>query len=127
MYVCVYIYIYAQSLSHVLLFVAPQTIACQGWTIACPWHFRQDCCHFLLQGMFLTQESNSHLLQLLDQQVNSLLPAPRGKPHINVCVCVYTHTHTHTHTLCLSISISIYICIYPNIIFLLPLNSLSLT
>ena len=37
------------------------------------------CCHALLQGIFLTQGSNLHLLGLLHQQVDSLPLAPPGK------------------------------------------------
>ena len=37
-------------------------------------------CNFLLQGIFLTQGSNLHLLHLLDWQVGSLPLAPSGKP-----------------------------------------------
>ena len=37
------------------------------------------CCHVLLQGIFLTQRSNPHLLYLLPWQVGSLPEAP-GKP-----------------------------------------------
>ena len=36
-------------------------------------------CHFLLQGIFLTQESNPHLLSLLHWQVGSLPLEPPGK------------------------------------------------
>ena len=36
-------------------------------------------CHFLLQGIFLTQGSNQHLLILLHWQVDSLPLAPPGK------------------------------------------------
>ena len=36
-------------------------------------------CHFLLQGIFPTQESNPCLLCLLHWQVGSLLPEPSGK------------------------------------------------
>ena len=45
--------------------------------------------HALLQGIFPTQGSNSHLLCLLHWQVSSLPLVLPGKP---------THTHTHTHT-----------------------------
>ena len=38
-------------------------------------------CHFLLQGIFLTQGSNPHVLRLLHWQAYSLLPAPPGMPH----------------------------------------------
>ena len=37
-------------------------------------------CHFLLQGIFLTQGSNPLLLGLLHWQVGSLLQAPPGEP-----------------------------------------------
>ena len=37
--------------------------------LLCPWNFPSKNtgadCHFLLQGIFLTQESNLHLLRLL--------------------------------------------------------------
>ena len=46
----------------------------------CPWDFPGKNtgvgCHFLLQGVFLTQGSNLHLLCLLHWQVGSLPPAP---------------------------------------------------
>jgi len=37
-------------------------------------------CHFLLQGIFPTQELNLSLLCLLHQEADSLLLAPPGKP-----------------------------------------------
>ena len=37
-------------------------------------------CHFLLLGMFLTQELNRGLLQLPDWQVGSSITEPQGKP-----------------------------------------------
>ena len=37
-------------------------------------------CHFLLQGIFLTQGSSPSLLKLLHWQVDSLPPGPPGKP-----------------------------------------------
>ena len=36
-------------------------------------------CHFLLQGIFLTQELNPQLLHLLHWQADSLPLAPAGK------------------------------------------------
>ena len=39
-------------------------------------------CHFLLQGIFPTQELNPSLLSLLLWEVDSLLLAPQGKPRI---------------------------------------------
>ena len=39
-------------------------------------------CHFLLQGIFLTQGSNPHLLSLLNWQVDSLLLCHPGKSYV---------------------------------------------
>ena len=44
-------------------------------------------CPFLLQGMFLTQGSNPHLLCLQHWQVNSLPLVPSGKLHACTRVC----------------------------------------
>ena len=44
-------------------------------------------CHFLLQGIFLTQGSNRQLLCLLHWQVGSLPPVPPGKPRA-LCLIV---------------------------------------
>ena len=41
-------------------------------------------CHFLLQGIFLTQRSNPHLLCLLYWQVGSLPLAPPEKRHLSM-------------------------------------------
>ena len=50
----------------------------------CPWNFQSKNtgvgCHFLLQGIFLTQKSNPSLLSLLHWQEDSLPRAPPGKP-----------------------------------------------
>ena len=72
-------------LSHVWLFVTQWTVTCQA---PLSWDFpgkstRVDC-HFLLQGLFLTQGSNPRLLCLLHWQVDSLPLAPPGK------LCKYT-------------------------------------
>ena len=60
---------------HVQLFVTARLL--------CPWDFLGKTtgvgCHFLLQGIFPTQGVNSHLLQLLHWQANSLpLHHPRN-------------------------------------------------
>ena len=51
---------------------------------SCPWDFSGKNtgmgCHFLLQGIFLTQRSNLCLLRLLHWQADSLPLAPPGKP-----------------------------------------------
>ena len=57
------VFVCAESLSHVRLFVTPWTIACQT---PCSWDFsgkntRVDG-HFLLQGILLTQRLNQHLV-----------------------------------------------------------------
>ena len=65
---------------------------CNPWTVTlCLWdspgkNTGVDC-RFLLQGIFLTQGSNSSLFDLLRWQVGS------GKP------CTYIHSHTHTYTM----------------------------
>ena len=50
----------------------------------CPWDFPGKntgvTCHTLLQGIFLTQGPNPHLLGILQWQVGSLPLAPPGKP-----------------------------------------------
>ena len=47
-------------------------------------------CHFLLQGIFLTQGLNMHLLCLLHWQADSL-PEPPGKPIIFHTTVIYLH------------------------------------
>ena len=53
-------------------------------------------CHTLLQGIFLTQESNSQLLRLLHWQAGSLPLVPPGKP-------LYQHSPYHLSLSCMSI------------------------
>ena len=58
------------------------------WTVAtrllCPWDSPGKNtgvgCHAILQGIFLTQGSNPHLLNLLHWQADSLPLMPPGKP-----------------------------------------------
>ena len=69
-----------KSLSRVWLFVTPWTVASR---LLCPWDYLGKNigvnCHFLLQGIFLTQESNPGLprcrqmLYRLSHQGSSLL------------------------------------------------------
>ena len=47
-------------------------------------------CHALVQGIFLTQGSNLHLLGLLHWQTGSLLPEPPGKPHFFLSLVVHS-------------------------------------
>ena len=75
------------TLSNVACLVWSESLQPQGLQptrILCPWNFpgkniRVDC-HFLLQGIFPTQRSNSGLLYLLDWQADSLLLTPRPPP-----------------------------------------------
>ena len=54
----------SRSIVSVRLFATPQTVACR---LLCPWDFPGRntgvACHFLLQGIFLTQGSSPHLLR----------------------------------------------------------------
>ena len=59
-----------------------QPYGLQPAKLVCPWNFSGKNntgagCHFLLQGIFLTQRLNPHLLHLLHWQVD----APPGKPY----------------------------------------------
>ena len=60
------------------LFAIPWTVACQApLSMELPMDKNTGVgCHFLLQGIFLTQVSNSHLLCLLHWQAGSLSPEP---------------------------------------------------
>ena len=55
--------------------------------LLCPWDSSGQntgvSCHFLLQGIFLTQGSNPCLLCLLHWQMGSLPLVPLGKPLLN--------------------------------------------
>ena len=85
----------------------------QPTRLLCPWDSPGKhtgmACHFLLQGMFLTQGSNLCLLCILHWQAESLLLASPGKPHgigqrihiyiyiypyLYIYVCMYVSTHT---------------------------------
>ena len=75
---------HAWVLSHIQLFVAPWTINCQAARLLCPWDFPGKNtgmgCHFLLQGIFLTQGLNPGLLCLLHWQADSLPLCRLGSP-----------------------------------------------
>ena len=68
-------------LSCVLLFATPWTVAQQ---LLCPWNFLGQKtgvgCYFQLQGIFLTQGLNLHLLHLLHWQADSLPLCHVGSP-----------------------------------------------
>ena len=83
MHVCV-----AQSLSHVQLFMTSCTIACQ---VPLSWDFPGKNtgvgCHFPLQGIFPTQESNPSLQCLLYWQSDSTTKPPGSKAIHNRLIC----------------------------------------
>ena len=70
-----------KSLSRVQLFVTPWTLACTR--LLCPWDFLGKStgvgCHFLLQGIFLIQGANPHLLHRLADS------SPPGKGSPRTC------------------------------------------
>ena len=67
----------AQRFSRVRLFATPCVVSHQAPLST--GLSSQVTCHFLLQGNFLTQESNPRLLRLLLYQADSLPTAPLGK------------------------------------------------
>ena len=78
-----------RALTTILLLLLHQGIVFgTPWTIVarllCPWNFPGKntvvSCHFLLQGIFLTQGLNPHLLPLLLWQVGSLPLLYLGSP-----------------------------------------------
>jgi len=68
-------------LSHVWLFAALWIVACQT-PLSLKFSSKNTGvnCHFLLQGIILTQGSNLYILCLLHGQADSLPIAPPGKP-----------------------------------------------
>ena len=65
---------HVESLSHVLLFVTPWTVTRQA-SLSVEFNMDRNTevgCHFLLQGIFPTQELNLRILQLLCGQADSL-------------------------------------------------------
>ena len=95
----VYIYLYMHVCSAVSNSLRPYGFL--PARLLCPWDFPGKNagvgCHFLLQGVFLTQGLQPHHLHW---HVYSLLLSRLGSPY----TLRHTHTHTHKH-----ISISIYL------------------
>ena len=83
-----------------------------SWTAACqallskglPWKNTGEGCHFLLQGIFPTQGSNSSLLHW---QVDSFPLSHPGSP----CVCVYIYIYIRV-CVCYMCAICICVCVY---------------
>ena len=76
-----FLWVCAKSLQSCLTLATLETVASR---LLCPWDSSGKNtavgCHSLLQGIFLTQELNLHLLCLLHWQEGSLPLAPLGKP-----------------------------------------------
>ena len=83
-----YCAVLCQSLSCVQFPAAPWLLPIR---LLCPWNFPSKNtgagCHFLLQGIFLTQGSKLQLVYLLYWQMDSLPLAPPGKPKKYVSLC----------------------------------------
>ena len=80
MYVC-NVHVYAKSLQSCPTLCDPMDVAHQApLSLEFSREEYWSGCHFLLQGIFLTQGSNWCLLQLLHWQTGSLPLAPPGKP-----------------------------------------------
>ena len=75
------VYVYMCVLISVCLFVIPQTVASR---LLYPWDSIGKNtgvgCHFLLQGILLTQGSHPHLWCPLQWQANFLTTEPPGTP-----------------------------------------------
>ena len=57
-------------------------------------------CHFLLQGIFLTQGLNPHLLSLLHWQAGSLPAEPPGKPPHTILSCpILSYNQPHARNI----------------------------
>ena len=92
--VCVYIYMYICCSVAKLYQTFLQPHGLQTTRLLHPWNFPGKNtgvgCHFLLQGIFLTQGSKSCLLHW---QVDSLPLSHQGSIYIYMCVCVYVYTY----------------------------------
>ena len=75
------------------------------WTIACQAPLSMGCSrqdtgvdyHAFLRGIFLTHESNPHLLCPLHWQAGSLPLVPLGKPSSNFFLLIVEHTSMCIH------------------------------
>ena len=86
---CPCVCVCAQYLSAVWLFVLWTVVHQAPLSMGFPGKNTGMGCHFLLQGIFLSQGLNLHLSSLLNWQADSLLLAP----------ILHIHTHTNTHKL----------------------------
>ena len=93
-FLCIYIYMCLGVLSRSVVSDSCYPIDCSTARLLCSWDSPGKNtgvgCHFLLQGIFLTQESNLGLLHCRQTlyQLNY-----EGSPYI----CIYTHTQTYIY------------------------------
>ena len=90
--------VHAQLLSCVQLFVTPWTVARQAplsMEFSRQGYWRG--CHFLPQGIFLTQGSNLCLSHLLHWQGDSLPLRHLGRPIFLIYIYIHTHIYIYTH------------------------------
>ena len=76
--VCVFVRTHARALHQVLILCNPMDCGLQGSSV------HGVGCHFLLQGIFLTQGSNLHPLHLLHWHENSFPLCHLGSPLFSV-------------------------------------------
>ena len=102
-------------LSYVSLFVTTWTVAHQA---PLSMEFSGQECYFLLQGVFPTQGSNSHLLHLLHWQADSLPLVPPGRCSSRMCQLREDHKHQDDHVYASNTSPQAWPVVGPQIHFL---------
>ena len=107
---CIYIYIYIHTHAKLLQscpnLCNPMDCSSPGSSVNGDSPGKNTSVGFqdFIQGIFLIQGLNPHLLCLLHWQMGSLPLTPPGKPYINIhmCIhmhmCIYTHMHIYSYT-----------------------------
>ena len=121
---------HAQSFSPVWHFVAPCTTPYPA-RLLCPWDFPSKNtgvgCHFLLQGIFLTQGLNWHLPVLFRWQADSVVTlSHRGSP-VSLYVQEKIQTSFFFLFICLSFKNKNHICLRRTWWFDVPIHSEMIT
>ena len=66
-----------------------------------PWDFLEKYtgvgCHFLLQGIFLTQGSNPCILHLPALVSRFFITSTTWEAHMHIYLCLYIYTHIYTY------------------------------
>ena len=101
----------AKLLSCVRLFATPWTVACQAPLWDSPGINTGMGCHFFLQGIFLTQGSNQHLLYRLHWQAGSLPLVLSRKPIKHVLGLLLGSFYVIVDlSICVSVFVSVLCC-----------------